>query len=169
MKYAVVFDSNTGNTAQIAQVIRDTLKLDRCVAFGSHLPQEEVDVLFLGSWCDKGGFSDRMKPLIAQVHHQRTALFATCGFGMDAAYFRKIADHLKEQLPQDNEVIASFVCQGKMPQAVLKRYEAMLDKPDTHAMAEQMIHNFEQAKTHPDSMDEKQAEAFALRVQSACS
>ncbi len=169
MKYAVVFDSKTGNTAQIAQVIRDTLKQERCVAFGDHLPKEDVDVLFLGTWCDKGGFSDRMKLLIEQVHHQKTALFATCGFGMDAAYFRKIADHLQEQLPQDNEVIARFVCQGKMPQAVLTRYEAMLEKSETHDMAEKMINNFEQAKTHPDAMDEKQAEAFAMRVLSMCS
>ena len=60
MKYAIVFDSKTGNTAQIATVIRNTLKQERCVSFGSKLPQEDVDVVFLGSWCDKGGLSDLM-------------------------------------------------------------------------------------------------------------
>ncbi len=168
MKYAIVFDSKTGNTAHIAQVIHDTLKQDRCVSFGSHLPKESVDVLFLGSWCDKGGFSDQMKELIANVHEQKIAVFATCGFGMDSAYFRKIADHMKGQLPSDNEVIASFVCQGKMPQAIRTRYESMLDKEETHAMALQMIENFDQAKTHPDAIDEKQAAAFALHAMAQC-
>lgn len=168
MKYAIVFDSKTGNTAHIAGIIRDTLKQHRCVAFGQELPKEEVDVLFLGSWCDKGGFSETMQMIVAQVHQQRVALFATCGFGMDAAYFRKIADHLGEQLPKDNMVVASFVCQGKLPQGVLHRYEAMLEKEETQAVAKQMIRNYEQARTHPDEADEKQAEAFALRVLSQC-
>lgn len=168
MKYAIVFDSNTGNTAQIAKVIRDTLKQHRCVAFGSELPKEEVDVLFLGSWCDKGGFSAKMQALIAQVHHQRTALFATCGFGMDPAYFRKIAQRLQQQLPQDNTVLASFVCQGKLSAQTLARYEAMLEDEKTRELAAGMIANYEQAKTHPDAADEKQAEAFALRVLAQC-
>ena len=83
---------------------------------------------------------------------------------MDAAYFRTIADHLKEQIPQDNEIVASFVCQGKMPEAVLKRYEAMLEKEETKQMAQHMIENFHHAQSHPDAADEKQAEAFAMRV-----
>lgn len=168
MKYAIVFDSKTGNTAHIAAVIRDTLKQHRCVAFGNELPKENVDVLFLGSWCDKGGFSEPMRKSIQQVHRQKVALFATCGFGMDAAYFRKIAEHLKEQLPADNTVIASFVCQGKLSQGVLRRYEAMLEKKETHALAEQMIQNYEMARTHPNEADDKQAEAFALRVLAQC-
>ncbi len=164
MKYAIVFDSKTGNTAQIATVIRNTLKQERCVSFGSKLPQEDVDVVFLGSWCDKGGLSNLMKKEAETLHHQKVALFSTCGFGMDAAYFRTIADHLKEQIPQDNEIVASFVCQGKMPEAVLKRYEAMLEKEETKQMAQHMIENFHHAQSHPDAADEKQAEAFAMRV-----
>ena len=169
MKYAIVFDSKTGNTAHIAGIIRDTLKQHRCVAFGQELPKEEVDVLFLGSWCDKGGFSETMQMIVAQVHQQRVALFATCGFGMDAAYFRKIADHLGEQLPKDNTGRCQLRLSGKAAAGrALHRYEAMLEKEETQAAAKQMIRNYEQARTHPDEADEKQAEAFALRVLSQC-
>ncbi|MFR9256717.1 MAG: flavodoxin family protein [Merdibacter sp.] len=56
----------------------------------------------------------------------------------------------------------------KLPQGVLHRYEAMLEKEETQAAAKQMIRNYEQARTHPDEADEKQAEAFALRVLSQC-
>ena len=44
----------------------------------------------------------------------------------------------------------------------------MLEKEETQAAAKQMIRNYEQARTHPDEADEKQAEAFALRVLSQC-
>ena len=51
-----------------------------------------------------------------------------------------------------------------MPEAVLKRYEAMLEKEETKQMAQHMIENFHHAQSHPDAADEKQAEAFAMRV-----
>ena len=153
MKYAIVFDSKTGNTAQIATVIRNTLKQERCVSFGSKLPQEDVDVVFLGSWCDKGGLSNLMKKEAETLHHQKVALFSTCGFGMDAAYFRTIADHLKEQIPQDNEIVASFVCQGKMPESVKNRYLKMKEQTEHPANIDALIENFDRALSHPDADD----------------
>ena len=61
MKYAVLFDSRTGNTAQIADEIRGTLTQERCVGFGLQPLTQPADVVFLGSWCDRGGFSEAMK------------------------------------------------------------------------------------------------------------
>ena len=76
MKYAVLFDSRTGNTALIAEEIRSTLKQERCVGFGMQPLTGAADVVFLGSWCDRGGFSEEMRKVISGIHHQKVALFA---------------------------------------------------------------------------------------------
>ena len=47
MKYAVLFDSRTGNTAQIADEIRGTLTQERCVGFGLQPLTQPADVVFL--------------------------------------------------------------------------------------------------------------------------
>ncbi len=166
MKYAVLFDSRTGNTAQIADEIRGTLTQERCVGFGLQPLTQPADVVFLGSWCDRGGFSEAMKKIIADIHHQKVALFATCGYGMERAYFQRIEAKLREQAG-DNEVVACFVCQGKMPITVRRRYEELLKDEKMKDAARSMIANFDHALSHPDETDLKQAEAFALRVAAA--
>ena len=73
-------------------------------------------------------------------------------------------------LEEGKNIILEIDTQGalqvkqKMPEAVLKRYEAMLEKEETKQMAQHMIENFHHAQSHPDAADEKQAEAFAMRV-----
>ena len=108
MKYAVLFDSRTGNTALIAEEIRSTLKQERCVGFGMQPLTGAADVVFLGSWCDRGGFSEEMRKVISGIHHQKVALFATCGYGMDRAYFQRIEERMKEQAGADNDVLAAL-------------------------------------------------------------
>ena len=46
-------------------------------------------------------------------------------------------------------VVGTYMCQGKMPQAVRARYEAMPESPHRAAMLE----NFDQALGHPDQQD----------------
>ena len=164
MKYAVLFDSRTGNTALIAEEIRSTLKQERCVGFGMQPLTGTADVVFLGSWCNRGGFSEEMRKVISGIHHQKVALFATCGYGMDRAYFQRIEERMKEQAGADNDVLAAFVCQGKMPVSVRHRYEELLKDEKMKDAARAMIANFDHALSHPDETDLKQAEAFALRV-----
>ena len=55
MKIAIVYASETGNTAQIAQAIREGCQGHEIVAFGP-LPRDvgEAELIFVGSWTDKG-------------------------------------------------------------------------------------------------------------------
>ena len=59
MKYAVIYESATGNTEMLAKEIKSTLGKEKCVCFGT--PEEELqskaedaDLIFLGFWTDKG-------------------------------------------------------------------------------------------------------------------
>ena len=55
MRIAIVFSSATGNTAQVAQAIKEVCQGHEIVAFGP--PPQNVDkaeLVFAGSWTDKG-------------------------------------------------------------------------------------------------------------------
>lgn len=154
MKYAVVYSSRTGNTAMLAQKIREVMKDHACVWFGE--PDEkalEADLVMVGFWTDKGTCDGTVDAFLQKLHGKKVYLFGTAGFGGAPAYFAKILASVKEKVPADNTLTGSYMCQGKMPMAVRRHYESMLDDPEKGAMMRKMIENFDEALSHPDQND----------------
>ena len=60
---------------------------------------------------------------------------------------------VQANLGPDCTLAGSYMCQGKMPQAVRQRYEAMLAAPGHAPNLEAMIENFDRALSHPDAED----------------
>ena len=81
MKIAIVYASETGNTAQIAQAIREGCQGHEIVAFGP-LSRDvgEAELIFVGSWTDKGTCAPVVKEFLQRLHGKRVALFGTAGF-----------------------------------------------------------------------------------------
>lgn len=55
MSYSIVYSSQTGNTKQLAETLRETLPQEGCRYFGT--PAEaaaEADTLYVGFWTDRG-------------------------------------------------------------------------------------------------------------------
>ena len=71
-----------------------------------------------------------------------------CFWGLEE-YFSRILARVSECLDGTNDCIGSYMCQGRMPQAVRDRYEAMEESPRRTAMLE----NFDRALSHPDQQD----------------
>ena len=150
MHYAIVYSSCTGNTAQLAATIHTTLPAGDCLYYGA--PDQkalEADVLYVGFWTDKGTCDETIAAFLQSLTTQKVFLFGTAGFGGDADYFEKILDRVRENLAPGVELVGTYVCQGKMPQAVRQRYEAMEDSTRRTAM----LSNFDQALGHPDAKD----------------
>ncbi len=150
MSYAIVYSSRTGNTALLAQTIRDALPGEGCVYVGA--PSQEalaVETIYVGFWTDKGTCDVPTQAFLQGLTHQKVFLFGTAGFGGSPAYFDQILARVKENLAPGVQVLGSYMCQGKMPQAVRTRYEQMPDSP-RKAM---MLANFDQAVSHPDAAD----------------
>lgn len=165
MKYAVIFASKTGNTRSVANVIRETLAEDTCVCFGAWKPCAiEADVLFIGSWTDKGHFDEELQGFYSKLPHKRIALFGTAGFGGSSAYFDAIMERVKAELPKGVNVLGSFMCQGKMPIRIRKRYEQLQKEHPADEKIHAFIDNFDQALVHPNDQDLKEAQAFAEHV-----
>ena len=64
-----------------------------------------------------------------------------------------IADRMTACVPSDNEIIGSFVCQGKINPNFQKKYEMMLLDDKTKKQAEMMLENFKLAESHPTQDD----------------
>ena len=150
MSYAIVYSSRTGNTAMLAQAVREALPQEDCRYFGAPAPQAlAADTVYVGFWTDKGTCDEPTARFLQRLTDQKVFLFGTAGFGGAPAYFQQILDRVKANLAPGVQVTGTYMCQGKMPQAVRDRYAAMEESPRRTAMLE----NFDQALSHPDQED----------------
>ena len=150
MKYAIVYSSRTGNTELLAQRLRDSLPKEDCLYVGP--PNKEAlaaEKLYVGFWTDKGTCDESIAAFLRSITHQQVFLFGTAGFGGAPAYFEKILTAVKENLSETATVTGSYMCQGKMPVSVRKRYESM----EKSAGRQAMLDNFDRALSHPNEQD----------------
>ena len=165
MKIAIVFASQTGNTATVAQAIREGCAGHEIVAFGPP-PADvgEAELVFAGSWTDKGTCAPEMGAFLAALHGKTAALFGTAGFGLSESYFASLGDRFKGELPADNRAVDAWFCPGKMPPEVRERYEAQLKERPGDKRLENMLQAYDHALTHPDGADLESARAFARSI-----
>ena len=150
MSYAIAYSSRTGNTAQLAQAVREALSEQEGRYFGEpHAEALVADTIYVGFWTDKGTCDEQTAHFLKGLTNQRIFLFGTAGFGGAPAYFDQILGRVKENLGPNVQVVGTYMCQGKMPQGVRDRYEGMEDSPRRTAMLE----NFDRALCHPDQGD----------------
>ena len=152
MNYAVVYSSQTGNTARLAREIGAALPAARCVYSGP--PDEkalDAPLIFAGFWTDKGGCAPEMQAFLERLRGKQVFLFGTAGFGGSEDYFARILDRVEQCLDSSNMVAGRYMCQGRMPPAVRRRYEAML--PAAPEKARALLENFARALPHPDKED----------------
>lgn len=171
MRYAILYDSHSGNTAHVAQTIRHTLPEAECLCFYSarealKKPEAfaQADLIFYGFWADRLSCPEQSQQLLAQLPPVKIALFGTAGFGEGDAYFQKILDNAAQYLPQGATLVDRFMCTGKMPLSVQEQYLKLLQDPAMKAQAEQMLKNYDLVKGHPDAKDLQDAASFAQTV-----
>ena len=164
MSYAIVFSSKTGNTALLAQTLREQLLQADCCYFGApDAAALAADTLYVGFWTDKGKADADTLDFLKQLRGKRVFLFGTAGFGGSAPYFEKILAATRKALDGSNTVIGSFMCQGKMPQSVRERYQKMKAQPEHPANTDALIENFDRALSHPDARDLERLKEIVLK------
>lgn len=169
MKYSIVFNSLTGNTAQLADTLRITLPREDCVYFGPPDKKAlEAAMIFVGFWTDKGVCDEATAVFLRKLKEKTLFLFGTAGFEGKEEYFAGILKAVKSNLDMSNKVEGSFMCQGKMQPSVLQRYENMLLNTEEPATIHAMIDNFNRASPHPDQTDCEKLKETAWAVFKSC-
>lgn len=152
MSNSIVYVSQTGNTALLADRIKEIVTPQGCLFFGPPSPEaSRADRIFVGFWTDKGDCSREITDFLNTLEGKEVFLFGTAGFGKDPAYYSRILAKVSGHLGPSNVLIGTFMCQGKMPPSVRARYEAMSAGQPERFLP--MLENFDQALSHPDEDD----------------
>lgn len=159
MSYAIVYESSTGNTEQLAQAVAAALPAGERLAFGrvDEVDRDAVaqaDRVYAGFWTNRGDCGDELAEVLASLAGKEAFLFGTAGFGADETYFAGVMARVAVHLPASAQVVGSFMCQGRMPASVRARYaQTAASKPEQAARMRQLIENFDEAANHPNDDD----------------
>lgn len=151
MKYAIVYSSRTGNTRQLADALHNALPAGDCLYLGIPAPEAlAADRVYVGFWTDKGTCDETVAAFLQSIPAGKEVyLFGTAGFGGSPAYFDKILTAAAANLPAGVTLAGRYMCQGKMPEAIRRRFESMPESSRRQAM----LDNFDMALSHPDADD----------------
>ena len=152
MTYAIVYESSTGNTEQLAQAVAAALPSGECRAFGrvdevDRAAVAQADRVYAGFWTNRGDCGDELAEVLATLADKDVFLFGTAGFGADATYFAGVMSRVAVHLPASAQVVGSFAMPRpharKRPRALRADGAA---KPEQAARMQQLIDNFDEGQ-----------------------
>lgn len=131
MKSLILYSSLTGNTKKIACSIYEAIQGKKEIKNISELVDDSIDyenydIVFLGYWVDKGICDKNSKQVLENIHNKKIALFGTMGASTKGSYGASIIEKIESIIPKDNEILGSFICQGKIAEGLKVKYKEML-------------------------------------------
>lgn len=163
MKYSIIYSSRTGNTKLLADNLKKTLPRENCIYYGDVNEKAlESDMIFIGFGTYKGECDENLSALLNKLNNKKVFLFGTAGFGESELYYQQILRRVEKYINDSNEIIGTYMCQGKMPMSVRSRYESMLDKQPEKM--KEMIANFDKALNHPNEDDFMKLNDILLKI-----
>ncbi len=165
LDYLVLYQSESGNTKKIAATIFSHLPGNSkdLIDISTEKTIPEANLYFIGFCVHRGTCSMAISDFLSSLGGKQIALFGTCGMGNSPDYYKTIEKNVSAWIENDNRYLGAFICQGKMPQKVRQKYESMRTAENA-AQIDLMIQNFDEALTHPDTLDEEHAKVFADKI-----
>ncbi|MBQ8184891.1 MAG: flavodoxin [Lachnospiraceae bacterium] len=165
LDYAVLYCSETGNTKQVAFQIfsalpgqdKDILSLDEI----DTIP--EAKTYFVGFFVNKGTCSVEVIRCLEHLGGKNIALFGTCGSSPTEEYKKMVENQVSVWIEGDNTYLGMFLCQGKMPIQIRRKYEDMRTAQNARQV-ERLLANFDEAMLHPGEKDFEAARQFAREM-----
>lgn len=148
----VVADSLTGNTMIVAHGLADAFSAHRVYRPTQNLNLNDFDTVLLGFWCDKGDAPSEIYEFARKLSGKRVACFATMGGNAQdpkaLEWMQKISRALVAQ-GQNNELLTTFICRGRIDPALFDRMTQMMGGTVTP----QRQARRRESETHPDRLD----------------
>lgn len=140
----ILYSSVTGNAAKLANVIKDFYNED---IYCGKIKEVTADTVFVGFWTTKNSCSKDIEDLLVSLNNKKIFLFGTCGYNNTEEFFNNVLNNVKSNINNTNEVIGSFICQGKVSDA--KRENLKQTNPNYDNMASLL----EESVNHPNEDD----------------
>ncbi|HBF4079471.1 flavodoxin family protein [Clostridioides difficile] len=169
MKSLILYSSLTGNTKKIACSIYEAIQGKKEIKNISELVDDSInyenyDIVFLGYWVDKGICDKNSKQVLENIHNKKIALFGTMGASTKGSYGASIIEKIQSIIPKDNEILGSFICQGKIAEGLKVKYKEMLKLSPDNEHIRQQLNNHEESQSHPDEQEIYEANVFAKNM-----
>jgi flavodoxin len=168
MRSLLVYSSLTGNTKKVAEAIMQIMppNTDICTV-ESAPPIEFYDFIILGFWVKRGKPDAKMLEFIKGIKGKKVAFFSTLGAYPDSEHAISVIKDTTELLEQNNKVLGSFICQGKIHP---KLTESINNLPTSHhhAMTPERLARHQEASKHPDENDLTNAQQTFKRILKGC-
>lgn len=162
-KYAVIYQSKTGNTKKLAEQIYNTLDTNEKklidIDVNSIIP--EADIYLIGFGVHNNFCSMDILDIFEQIRSGKIALFATCGYLPTEQYKEKLEKSLDVWLLDDVEYLGMFLCQGNIES---DRRDIMIAQ--MFNKEKELKYMFKMGSTHPDQEDIEAVTDFAIKIQS---
>jgi flavodoxin len=115
MQCAVLYDSETGNTKQVAERIYEAIDTadKELIDLKEEAQIPQADLYFVGFPIHQKNCGMRIVDALEEISCGKFALFATCGMNSTEKYKQKLEDSLSIWLPDQAEYMGMFLCQGK--------------------------------------------------------
>ena len=170
MRILVVYSSRTGNTKKVAEAIFSAMPLSTVLSPVNLAPCPVFfDCVIMGFWNRRAAPDTAMLKFMEGVRGKKVGLFATQGAWPDSDHSRRFMDTARQAV-SDNEVLAEFVCMGKVDPALLEMEAALPPALRRHSMTEERQLRLQEAEKHPDEHDLVRAkEIFRNMVENLCS
>ena len=163
MKVQIVYTSLTGCTKKLAQAIYDGLPTDNKSIHDlkDGIPTLDGDIVLLGYWSINGGPCEEMQDFLKTVTGKAVGVFCTLGYYADSAYGYKTLETAINLLKDRNEIIGSYICNGKVAQHLIDGQS----KGGNPVPTEQKELRWEMIKNHPTQAEcALGAERFRERI-----
>lgn len=150
MKYAVIYQSETGNTRELAKNIFVSLPgNDKTITDAEKMTElPQADCYFIGFPVKNRNCSIEITDILEQLGDVKIALFATCGLPAKDKYKQYIENAIKPWLNDESEYLGFFLCQGK----ISEKYREKLAS-ETNYSSDELDKIAELASNHPDDND----------------
>ena len=162
MKYAVIYQSKSGNTQYLAEQIYRALDTDtkEIIDIDKTSIIPEADVYLIGFGVHNGFCSIDILDVFEQITDGKIAVFATSGYMPTDQYKNNLEKQIEVWLPDDAQYLGMFLCQGNVESD--RRKIMISHMPNREKELQQM---FKIGSTHPDQEDLDVAIVFAEKIQ----
>lgn len=162
MRYAVIYQSKSGNTRLLAEQIYETLNTEEKEIIDIDITTEipDADVYFVGFGIHNRFCSMDVLDTLEQISGGQIALFATCGYLPTEQYKVNLETHMEAWLPEDADYLGMFLCQGTVE---MDRRKIMIGQMPSKE--KELEHMFELGSVHPDQEDITSITDFAIDIQ----
>ncbi len=126
---------------------------------------EEFELIVLGGWIDKGLLNKPVMDFIERVENKKVAFFFTLGAYPTSTHAYDCINNIKAKLEENNnEIISHYHCQGPIDPKLIE-WMKNLPEGHGHAVDQDRINRWEDAKNHPNEEDFNAARNFVSGIE----